>query len=185
MNTRIFSFLGGTTGEWRVRSISLVTGHPLSPVPRISVRNEYINTLPFGTTWCLRGATSFERYVTTAERQALEARQPAIGRDEATCAALIPIKKSPSWWRLTQEERRTVFEERSSHIGTGLKYLPAIARRLHHGYDLGEPFDFLTWFEYSPTDSDAFDELVATLRATQEWQFVEREIDIRLEREFP
>jgi len=25
-----------------------------------------------------------------------------------------------------------------------------VARRLHHGRDLGESFDFLTWFEYAP-----------------------------------
>src|SRR5213082_674777 len=117
MNARMFSFLGGATGEWEVLSISTVTGQPLAPVSRLSARNEYVDTLPGGAAWCLRGATSFERYVTTSERQALEARQPAIGRGEATRAALIPIKKSPAWWRLTQEERRTIFEERSAHIG--------------------------------------------------------------------
>jgi len=48
---------------------------------------------------------------------------------------------------LTQDERREIFEERSRHIATGLEYLPAVARRLHHSRDLGGPFDFLTWFE--------------------------------------
>jgi hypothetical protein len=62
----------------------------------------------------------------------------------------------------------------------GLEYLPAVARRLHHGRDLGEPFDFLTWFEYTPDDAKAFEELVARLRDTEEWSYVEREIDIRL-----
>src|SRR2546428_7160638 len=33
-------------------------------------------------------------------------------------------------------------------------YLPAIARRLYHCRDLGEPFDFLTWFEYAPADAN-------------------------------
>ena len=68
---------------------------------------------------------------------------------------------------------------------TGLKYLPAVARRLHHCRDLGEhePFDFLTWFEYAPSDAAAFDTLVAELRGTEEWVYVEREIDIRLIRE--
>lgn len=66
-----------------------------------------------------------------------------------------------------------------------MKYLPAVARRLHHCRDLGseEPFDFLTWFEYAPADSAAFDELVAALRETEEWTYVEREIDLRLIRE--
>jgi hypothetical protein len=40
----------------------------------------------------------------------------------------------------------------------------------------------LTWFEFAPGDEARFDELVALLRATEEWGFVEREIDIRLQR---
>jgi hypothetical protein len=63
-----------------------------------------------------------------------------------------------------------------------MQYLPAVARRLYHGRDLGEPFDFLTWFEYAPRDARAFEELVSRLRATPEWDYVEREIDIRLAR---
>ncbi len=55
-----------------------------------------------------------------------------------------PIRKSEAWWSLPQDERRANFEERSRHIATGLKYLPAVARRLLHSRDLGEPFDFLT-----------------------------------------
>ena len=66
---------------------------------------------------------------------------------------------------------------------SSLKYLPAIARQLYHCRDLGEPFDFLTWFEYEPADAEMFEELVATLRATEEWRYVEREVDIRVERE--
>jgi hypothetical protein len=58
-----------------------------------------------------------------------------------------------------------------------------VARRLHHGRDLGEPFDFLTRFEYAPDDADRFEELVSRLRATEEWTYVAREIDIRLVRD--
>jgi len=39
-------------------------------------------------------------------------------------------------------------------------------------------------FEYPPADSDIFEELVSALRRTEESSFVEREIDIRLERTF-
>ncbi len=138
--------------------------------------------IPQDTAWRLRGITSYERYVHRAERSALVARQPPLGRPEATCAALIPIRKSGAWWQLTQDERRAIFEERSHHITTGLEYLPAIGRRLYHGRDLGEPFDFLTWFEYAPAFSDLFEELVGKLRESQEWTYVEREIDIRLTR---
>jgi hypothetical protein len=132
--------------------------------------------------WILRGATSNDRYTTKAEHEVLVARQPALGRPAATTAALIPIRKTDEWWALSQDERRALFEERSMRITTGLAYLPAVARRLHHGRDLGEPFDFLTWFEYAPADADAFEELVRRLRATEEWSYVEREVDIRLTR---
>jgi len=52
-----------------------------------------------------------------------------------------------------------------------------------HSRDIGEPFDFLTWFEYAPHHSEAFEDLVRTLRNTEEWRFVDREVDIRLERD--
>ncbi|MGH8472822.1 MAG: hypothetical protein ACREVJ_10305, partial [Gammaproteobacteria bacterium] len=57
---------------------------------------------------------------------------------------------------------------------------PPIARRLHHSRDLGEPFDFITWFDYAPEHERDFDALLAELRAGEEWTYVEREIDIRL-----
>ncbi len=103
---------------------------------------------------------SHDRYVTRAERDRLDSVSPTLGRPEATRAALIPIGNSAEWWALAQNERREIFEERSRHVATGLRYLPAVARRLHHSRDLGEPFDFLTWFEYAPEDEPAFDELV-------------------------
>jgi len=60
--------------------------------------------------------------------------------------------------------------------------LPAIARKLYHCRDIGEPFDFLTWFEYAPSHANAFEDLVGRLRETAEWKYVEREIDLRLMR---
>lgn len=135
--------------------------------------------------WVLRGATGHERYVTRTEHQSLAERQAPLGRPHATRAALIPVRKSEAWWDLSQDERRAIFEERTRHIGIGLEYLPRIARRLLHCRELGEPFDFLTWFEYGADDVAAFDELVARLRGTEEWRYVEREVDIRLTREPP
>jgi chlorite dismutase len=135
---------------------------------------------PPGARWLLRGVVSNERYVTREEREGLKAVQEGLGRPAATRAALIPIRKVPAWWDLAQDERRAILEEQSQHIRIGMRALPAIARRLHHSRDLGEPFDFLTWFEYAPGDSAAFEDLVGKLRATEEWRYVEREIDFRL-----
>jgi len=81
---------------------------------------------------------------------------------------------------MAQDERRKIFEAKSHHTEIGLKYLPAIARKLYHCRDIGQPFDFLTWFEYAPESANAFEELVFSLRKTEEWNYVEREIDIRL-----
>ena len=56
---------------------------------------------------------------------------------------------------------------------------------MHHCRDLGpdEPFDFLTWFEFAPSETEAFDELVDALRGSPEWDYIDREVDIRLVRE--
>jgi len=175
------AFAGGDEGAWHVRSVSAVVGAPLPTVERLAVL-EGGRAAPPGATWAVLGVVGHERYVERREHEELAARSPSLGRPEATSAALIPMRKSDVWWALPQDERRAIFEERSRHIATGLKYLPAVARRLHHSRDLGEPFDFLTWFEFAPADEAGFDELVAMLRATDEWAFVEREVDIRLER---
>jgi chlorite dismutase len=178
MPRQLFTFIGGATGQWQVTYLETVIGDPLEPVTRIDVVEG--DAHPLQATWVLRGVTSYERYVNKAERQALTVIQPVIGRPEATCVAMIPIRKTAAWWALPQDERRAILEERSHHIQTGLQYLPAIARRLHHGYELGEPFDFVTWLEYAPADAAAFEQLIAKLRQSEEWRYIEREIDIRL-----
>lgn len=157
-----------------------VRGEPLATVPKVAVVEGRDARPPAGGVWILRGATSNERYTSRSEQEALKSNSPPLDRADATRAALIPIKKSQEWWQLAQDERRAIFEERSRHIATSLPYLPRIARRLHHGRDLGEAFDFLTWFEYSPAHTSAFEELVGRLRSTEEWTHVTREVDIRL-----
>jgi chlorite dismutase len=179
-------FRGGQSGAWRVTRFAPVKGASLAPTPSLSVVHSLtiaLPILPSPTSWRLAGVASHLRYTERPEKEQLVAVQAEIGRPEATYAALIPIKKSAAWWELTQEERRQIFEDKSHHIASSLKYLPAIARQLYHSRDLGETFDFLTWFEYAPTHADEFEELVRTLRATEEWRYVEREVDIRMERE--
>jgi hypothetical protein len=85
---------------------------------------------------------------------------------------------------MTQDERHQIFSEKSHHTAIGMKYLPAVARKLYHCRDLTQPqpYDFITWFEFAPSESDAFDRLLAELRSQPEWSFVERETEIRLTR---
>jgi len=185
LNSRLYSFVGGVTGPWRVISNTTVVGEPLADVERLEIFTGAVPEVPDNAKWVLRGLTSNERYLTRSEKDQLAAIEPTLGRPDATHAALIPIRKTASWWGLAQDERRRIFEESSKHVATGLRYLPAVARRLHHCRDLGEnePFDFLTWFEFAPSDSPAFDELVAELRASEEWTYIDRKIDIRVVRD--
>ena len=149
----LVAFAGGRSGPWRIECIEGVSGEPLQAAARLSVVEGAAAARAGDAAWVLRGVTSNERYVTRREHDELAARQQSLGRPGATRAALIPIKKSEAWWELAQDERRRIFEESSRHVATSLEYLPAVARRLHHGRDLGEPFDFLTWFEFAPEDA--------------------------------
>lgn len=179
------SFAFGTAGDWRVDAVRAFIGEGLPCAERMTVvegADLQAGDHAAEPGLLLRGVTSNARYTKRDELTALGARQQGLGRPHATRAALIPIRKSEAWWALAQDERRAIMEERSRHIAIGLDYLPGVARRLHHCRELGEPFDFLTWFEYAPEDADAFETLVGRLRATEEWAYVEREVDIRLSR---
>ncbi len=188
---RYFSFAGGPAGSWSVFKIATVIGAALPIVERLEILDGH-PPADIAPQWVLRGVTSNERYVTRAEKGLLVAKQAGLGRPQAKLGAVIPIRKNAAWWSMTQDERRAILEEQSHHIHTGLKYLPAIARRLHHCRDLGrdlatpeapEPFDFITLFDYAPEHAAAFEDLVGELRATEEWKYVDREIDIRIARE--
>jgi chlorite dismutase len=181
MNNR-YSFIGGQQGAWRVMEMRSILGQGLEPVERLNVMNDAIVELPADSAWMLQSFTSNIRYAMRDEISVLQAIQPALNRAEAISAVLIPIKKTAQWWEMAQDERRAIFEEDSHHTAVGLEYLPGVARRLLHCRDLGEPFDFLTWFEFAPEHTQAFDELLARLRSSKEWGYVEREVEVRLER---
>ena len=184
MIPRLFTFFGGDAGPWQILSTETISGHPIPDAERlVTVSGGEIP--PENHVWTLRGMVSNERYVTRPEKEDLVARQQGLNRPEATRAALIPIRKNAAWWAMTQDERRAIFEEQSQHIRIGVAYLPAIARKLHHCRELSEsePFDFLTWFEFAPEHEPDFNRMLSELRATQEWRYVVREIDIRLARE--
>jgi hypothetical protein len=176
------SFVGGDSGEWTVERITPITGVGLAPVkamqklegPAFSAANE--------NGWALHAVRSNERYVERTEKATLLAPSAGLGRPDSRCAVLIPMSKNEAWWALPQDERRALMEAKSHHISLGARYLPAIARRLFHGRDLGAEFDFLTWFEFAEKDRGAFDELVQALRVTEEWKYVDREVEVRLVR---
>ncbi len=180
-NPRLFSFISGSKGSWKVESISVVVGDSIPSVSHVDIveGDVYENNVDG---WILRGVTSNEIYTKRAEKEILTSKQAALGRSQSNLAALIPIRKNAKWWSVTQDERRAIFEERSRHIEIGVRNLPQIARRLHHCRDLGgvQPFDFLTFFDYSREDETNFNAMLEELRKTEEWMYVDREVDIRL-----
>lgn len=177
----VFQFIGGDSGQWRIKQMQPVIGKGLMKAQYLKIVPA-VYDIPVTGQWVLTGIKSNIRYTNKSEKEALQKIQASLGRSEAGYAALIPIKKSEAWWNLAQDERREIIEEKSKHIAIGLKYLPAIARQLYHCRDIGGEFDFLTWFEFSPEHTNAFNELLALLRSTSEWEYVEREVDIRLVR---
>jgi chlorite dismutase len=177
------TFFASSRSAWRIDRNDCVVGDSLPSANFLDIRESVGLPEPSSAVWQLSGVTSHARYTNNDEASALNRVQERLGRQDATRAALIPIRKTQGWWALAQDERRAIFEKQSRHIAIGMEYLPPVARRLHHCRELGEPFDFLTWFEYAPEHSDAFEELVKRLRQTNEWQYVDREIDIRLSRD--
>lgn len=172
-------FVGGSKGNWRVTNMQTITGEGLKPIQNLLISTSF-NEAPLEQAWVLRGFSSNIRYSERHEVEQLKQKQSGLGRSEATSAVIIPMSKSDEWWSLAQDERRKLFEETSKHTQIGLKYLPGIARKLYHSRDLGEQFDFITWFEFEPKYTDAFSELVAALRNTEEWKYVKREVEIHL-----
>ncbi len=175
------TFVAGATGSWWIERISPVRGESFPDAARLE-RVENAPPPPGTFRWSLRGITGNARYTEPSEKSQLEAVE-GLGRPSAKRATLIPIRKTRELWELPQDERRAILEVRSHHIALGLQYLPAAARRLYHCRELDESFDFQTWFEFAPEHAARFEELVGRLRETEECQYVEREVDVRLARE--
>jgi len=165
-----------------VRSQDTLSGKPIARVEAVDMVAGLAVDMPADASWSFHGVTSNDRYTTRAEKTELIGRQVAVGRPEASQAALILLRKRADWWVLTQDERRAVLEEESHHIAIGMRYLPAVSRHLLHCRDLGTdaPFDFIGFLDFAPESEAAFDAMLVQLRATREWSYMEREIDIRL-----
>jgi chlorite dismutase len=180
-NKKIISFVGSDQGDWRISSMVTLKGGSIPSAKRLTVvpPNSSLQKTD-RSNFNLKGVISNLRYTSGDEKKELNNNALGLNLPGFDCAALIPIKKSDEWWALPQDERRKIFEEDSKHIATSIRYLNRISRQLHHSRDIGEEFDFLTWFEFSSENSAAFDDLCTALRGTKEWEFVTREIDIRL-----
>jgi hypothetical protein len=172
---QMISFQGNKySGQWRIIRNDPIVGDGLPDASFLQIGSNGSTVQPI---WSLRASISNLRYTTAAERSSLQSRQEGLGRQGSALSVLILIRKSTAWWALAQDERLAIYA-RSKHTQIGLDYLPAIARQLHHCRDLGEPFDFLTWFEFAESQSDHFRHLLQRLRDTEEWCYVDREVKI-------
>jgi chlorite dismutase len=174
-----YLFSAGSRGPWAIDSVRAIRGPGLAPAVRLEIADARTAMLT-PALWRVRGLTSHAHYATRSELQALERIAQPLGRPGATAAVMIPIRKSEAWWALAQDERRRIFEEASHHTALGLAAGPAIARKLYHSRAICEEFDFVTWFEFAAGDAPVFDTLTAQLRATEEWTYVEREVEVRM-----
>jgi hypothetical protein len=70
------------------------------------------------------------------------------------------------------------------HTAIGLKYGDRIFRKLYHSrcLNVGLSYDFLTYFEFKDVYEKDFRTLLAELRDTKEWTFVNFELEIRMEK---
>ena len=71
MTGRMFTFIGGVKGPWRILRTDAVIGESLPESPRAEIVDSLVASAPPGALWLLRGVTSNERYVTRGERQRL------------------------------------------------------------------------------------------------------------------
>lgn len=81
---------------------------------------------------------------------------------------------------MAQDKRLALFNARSGHRSAWTTCL--VARRLLHGRDIGELFDFLTWLEFALADAPTFNELLRRLRGLEKRSYVERAAEAGLQR---
>jgi chlorite dismutase len=131
------------------------------------------------------GATTHVMYTDSATRGELA----QLSRGESgPLAVLIPIRKTPEWWALGSEQRQAyVMDGRpTGHVTIGRRYAGRIYRRLYQArYLPGSAWDFLTYFEFSGEDLQAFLDLLGELRdvaRNPEWAFVDRELELWMTR---
>jgi hypothetical protein len=138
-------------------------------------------------THAYHGVTEHLHYTTAAQARLLDRDAVAeLPASPKTLAVLIPVKKSPEWWDLAQDERNAYFQRTHAlegHTEIGLRLAGAIYRRLFHCRALGEHFDFLAYFELEEAREAEFKALLLRLRdvrANPEWAFVVDEFELWL-----
>lgn len=171
-----YNYVGGSSGSWELTDLTTYRGPALTPVTHLDIINGRMDRPPLDAAWVFSSYVQNTRYVTREEPQSAGSRRSFNSPPPRTSAALIALRRSEEWWQLGDAARREI--QRTQMVGLG--YLTAMIRRWRHRLDMSERFDCVTWFEYEPRDSGAFEDLLADWRASEEWKYVDRECDIRL-----
>ena len=158
------AFVAGFEGLWLIEGMTAPVGEPLPPAARLAVVDGAAVEIAEGR-WVLRG-------VVAGQGEDARADQLPLGRSDARCAALLAVRMSPAWWERAEEDRRA--------LSANIEHGPAISRRIHRARDRDEPFDVLTWFEFAPDLQSALNDVVARLRDSEEWSYVERDVELRM-----
>jgi chlorite dismutase len=181
--------------RYRVRNVIPVKGEVPSNLAQCSnvVRIEASTPLSFpeksefpvsSTKFQFQGVTQHLQYTDDAQIKELNRRSISeLEPSNHTTAVLIPVGKSEEWWKLAHDRRQVHFRNTDSgegHTAIGLKYVDRVFRKLYHSHCLntGLGYDFLTYFEFEDIYEKDFRTLLAELRDTKEWTFVNLEFEI-------
>jgi hypothetical protein len=100
-------------------------------------------------------------------------------------AFLVPMRKTPQWWKKDWPERHTYFLPHydesgamrdAGHALAAAAGVPCLLRRTYKQESEPAPddaYDFITYFECADGDVATFHEVCAALRATREWSYVQ------------
>lgn len=80
MSARLFSFMGGDAGLWRVAAMNAMVGESLPAASRLAIASGAEISPGLHAAWVLRGITSNERYVVREERSQISAKLLGLGR---------------------------------------------------------------------------------------------------------
>lgn len=136
-----------------------------------------------------RGVTQHLHYTNKEDKEKLLAEsRTEMEPSPSTTAVIIPIRKSPGWWALTQDQRQAFFHKTKAsegHTNIGLPFAGSVYRKLYHSRYTGSalPYDFVTYFEFPADHADDFSHLLTNLRdisKNPEWESVELEFEIRM-----
>jgi chlorite dismutase len=131
------------------------------------------------------GVTQELKYTNTETLKRLKAAAPK--RDDGKSqpnAVVLPLSKTNAWWALPLDKRENYFNRRPKifgkkqlgHNAIGFMHISKIFRKLYHSRFIDSQQDFVTYFEFSNNNSEAYKKLLNGLRdetINPEWKYVQ------------